>query len=184
MIFNEIRLKGAYLIEIEKRVDVRGFFARAWCEKEASMHGLPPRMVQTSISFNIKRGTLRGLHYQVPPGNEGKLIRCVRGKIFDVIVDLRPESDTFLEHFSTVLSEDNHRSLYVPPRFAHGFQTLKDDTEVMYQMTDFYDPRCARGVRWNDPAFAIQWPEDQRIILERDSAYADFGPETWKELEA
>lgn len=181
MIFNETGLKGAYLIEIEQAADMRGFFARTWCEKEAAQHGLPIHMVQSSISFNVRQGTLRGLHYQVPPGNEGKLVRCTRGEIFDVIVDLRPGSKTFLEHFTVVLSEENHRALYVPPHFAHGFQTLRDNTEVLYQMTDFYVPDYARGARWDDPAFGIQWPEAERTILERDASYADFDPEAMTE---
>lgn len=174
MIFTETKLKGAYILDIEKLGDSRGFFARAWCEKEAENHGVLSRMVQANISFNLKKGTLRGLHYQVSPSREGKLVRVTKGSIFDVIVDLRPQSKTFLQHVTTILSAENYRTFYIPPGLAHGFQTLEDNTEVFYQMTDFYEPSCARGVRWNDPAFAIDWPADERTILERDATYPDF----------
>ena len=158
MIFSPTPLAGAVLIEPERREDSRGFFARTWCNREFEAHGLAPLIVQCSISFNKKRGTLRGLHYQAPPHAETKLVRCTSGAIYDVIVDLRPESPSCRRHFATVLSAENRAMLYVPEGFAHGFQTLEDGTEVFYQMSKFHAPECARGVRWNDPAFAIEWP--------------------------
>jgi dTDP-4-dehydrorhamnose 3,5-epimerase len=176
-------LSRAYVIEVEPIIDNRGQFARTFCVREFEQHGLLSRMVQASISFNRKKGTLRGLHYQAPPSREGKLVRCTAGAIFDVIVDLRPESPTYLRHFAATLSAENHTSLFIPPGLAHGFQTLMDKTEVSYMMTDFYEPQYARGVRWNDPAFGIQWPEDERTILDRDNDYPDFGPQIARELE-
>jgi dTDP-4-dehydrorhamnose 3,5-epimerase len=177
MVFSETPLRGVYLIEVEPFEDVRGFFARVWCEKEFSEHNLPTRMVQASVSFNKKKGTLRGLHYQAAPSREGRLVRCTRGATFDAVVDLRPNSPTFQQHHTTVLSMDNHTALYVPPGCALGFQTLADDSEVFYQMTEFYEPEYARGFRWNDPAFGIAWPEDDRTILDRDNSYPDFSPQ-------
>ncbi|MFI5092224.1 MAG: dTDP-4-dehydrorhamnose 3,5-epimerase [Candidatus Acidiferrales bacterium] len=174
MIFTETRLKGAFVIEVEKHVDERGFFARTYCEREFESHKLNSRFVQCSISFNKLRGTLRGMHFQAPPHEEAKLIRCTRGAIYDVIVDLRPQSPTSKQYFSAALSAVNEKILYVPEGFAHGFQTLEDDTEVFYQMSRFYSPEHARGVRWNDPAFGIDWPAGERIILERDQSYPDF----------
>ena len=183
MIFRETNLEGAYLVEPERHDDRRGFFARTWCIREFEQHGLIAGMVQASVSFNRKKGTLRGLHYQVPPSQEAKLVRCTAGAIYDVIVDLRPKSATFLQHVGVTLSAQNHHALYVPPGFAHGFQTLADDTEVSYMMTDFYEPQHARGVRWDDPAFNVVWPVDERVIIERDNGYPDFGPEVIRELE-
>lgn len=183
MRFQETGLAGAYLIELEALSDARGFFARTWCTQEFQSHGLPPQMAQASLSFNKKKGTLRGLHFRAPPVQEGKLVRCTAGAIFDVIVDVRPASKTFRQHFSVVLSADNHRSLYVAPGFAHGFQTLADNTEVAYMMTEILRPEYGRGVRWNDPAFGIAWPDDVRTINERDSSYPDFGPPLVTELE-
>ncbi len=174
MIFMETDLKGAFLIEPERRVDARGFFARTWAVEEAVAHGLNPRVVHCNISFNAKKGTLRGLHYQRPPFAEAKLVRCTRGAIFDVILDLRRDSPTFTRHVAIVLTAENHRMLYVPEGFAHGFQTLADATEVFYQMSQVYAPEYAAGVRWDDPRFAIPWPEDERTIAERDRAYPDF----------
>ncbi len=174
MIFLETVVKGAFLIEPERQEDTRGFFARTWCESECGARGLNTRVVQCSVSFNKRRGTLRGLHYQAPPHEEAKLVRCTRGSIYDVIVDLRPDSPTFRQHVAVVLSAENGRLLYVPEGCAHGFQTLEDDTEVSYQMSEFYSPDHARGVRWNDPAFGIEWPADERIILDRDQNYPDF----------
>ena len=174
MKFIETKLKGAYLIEPEKKADERGFFARVWCQKEFEERGLNPRLVQCNISFNKKKGTLRGMHYQVAPFAEAKLVRCTRESIYDVIIDLRPESFTFKQHFAVVLSEENHNMLFIPEGFAHGFQTLEEDTEISYQMSEFYSPEHARGVRWNDPAFGIKWPLADPIILERDRKYPDF----------
>ncbi len=174
MIFLETVVKGAFLLEPERQEDTRGSFARTWCEKECGARGLNTRVVQCSVAFNKRKGTLRGLHYQAPPHEEAKLVRCTRGAIYDVIVDLRPDSPTFKQHVGLVLSGENGRLLYVPEGCAHGFQTLEDDTEVSYQMSEFYSPDHARGVRWNDPAFGIEWPAAERIILDRDQRYPDF----------
>ncbi len=174
MKFTETPLHGAYVLDVDRLADERGFFARTWCSKEFSGHGLVERMVQASISYNKRKGTLRGLHFQCAPSREAKLVRATRGSIFDVIVDLRPGSASFLKNFSVHLDAENRRALYIPPGFAHGFQTTADDTEVFYQMSDFYAPEYSRGVRWDDPAFAIDWPDDERIIIERDREYADF----------
>ena len=174
MIFTETPLKGAFVIEPEPLADARGFFARTWCQREAEQHGLNPRLVQCSVSFNRRRGTLRGLHYQAAPHEEAKLVRCTAGALHDVIVDLRRDSPTFRGHFAAVLSAKNRRMLYVPEGFAHGFQTLEDGTEIFYQMSEFYSPESARGVRWDDPAFGIVWPDADRIINDRDRAYPDF----------
>lgn len=183
MLIQETEINGAYLIELEKQVDERGFFARTWCADEFANVGLPYRMVQSSVSFNNKKGTLRGLHYQVPPSKECKLVRVTSGSIFDVIVDLRPHSPSYLHHLGITLKADNYKALFIPPSIAHGFQTLEDDSEVFYQMTDFYDPKLACGVRWNDPVFDIEWPDDKRIIIERDDDYPDFVPHVISELE-
>ena len=167
-------MTGAFVIDVEKHEDRRGFFARTFCEQEFRARELHSAFVQCSVSFNKRKGTLRGMHYQAAPLEEAKLVRCTRGAIFDAIVDLRPASSTFKKHFSVVLSAENRRSLYIPEGFAHGFQTLEDDTEVFYQMSQFYAPEHAKGVRWNDPAFGIAWPEGERIIIERDQSYPDF----------
>ena len=174
MIFTGTPLNGAFVIEPERREDERGFFARTWCQQEFEAHGLSPRLAQCNISYNKKKGTLRGMHYQVAPYKEVKLVRCTRGAIYEVIIDLRPTSATFKQHFAVRLSADNRAMLYVPEDFAHGSQTLEDETEVFYQMSEFYAPECARGVRWDDPAFGIQWPDDERTISERDRNYPDF----------
>ncbi len=174
MVFTETRLKGAFIIEPEKLEDSRGFFARTSCQKEFQSYGIDFRIVQSSISFNIKKGTLRGMHYQVAPHEEPKLVRCTRGAVHDVIVDLRCDSPTFKCWIAIQLTADNRRMVYIPKGFAHGFQTLEDDTEVLYQMSEFYHPECARGVRWNDPAFAVEWPEGIRTISQRDQEYPDF----------
>jgi len=174
MIFTVTKLKGAYVIDIEPREDERGFFARSWCEDEFMKHGLNPQLVQCNISFNKKRGILRGMHYQVAPFAEAKLVRCTMGAIYDVIIDLRPASPTFKQWQAIELSAENHRALYIPEDFAHGFQTLTDDSEVFYQMTEFYHPECARGVRWDYPVFGIVWPAGPRIISRQDSEFADF----------
>lgn len=174
MIFTETALRGAFVIEPEPLADDRGFFARVWCAREFAAHGLETRIAQCSISLNTRRGTLRGMHYQERPYAEVKLVRCTRGAAFDVIIDLRPDSPTFLQHAAVELTADNRRMLYIPQGCAHGFQTLADDTEVLYQMSEFYAPSAGRGVRWNDPAFGIRWPIGDPILLERDRRYPDF----------
>lgn len=175
MIFHPTELEGAWVIEVERIEDERGFFARSYCRDEFESRGLDPRVAQCNISYNRKRGTLRGMHYQVPPHAEVKLVRCTAGAIHDVIIDLRPGSPTFARHVAVVLSADNRRMLYIPEGFAHGFQTLDDDTEVFYQMSALYEPGAGRGVRWNDPAFGIVWPfAAERIVNARDAAYPDF----------
>jgi len=174
VIFRETPVAGAWIVEPERHADARGFFARTWCAAEFARHGLSPRLVQVSLSHTAQRGTLRGLHFQVPPHAEAKLIRCVRGAIFDVAVDLRPESPTFRRHVAVRLDADNRLALYVPEGCAHGFQTLTDNTEVLYQMSAPYAPGAARGVRWDDPAFAIPWPPGDRIIADRDRQSPDF----------
>ncbi len=168
MIFEETILPGAYVIELQRLVDERGFFARSWCQREFQEHGLNPRLVQCNVSFNHHQGTFRGMHYQVAPFEEAKVVRCTSGAICDIIVDLRPDSPTFREHLAVVLSAANRKMLYVPEKFAHGFLTLEDNTEVCYQMSEFYSPECARGFRWNDPAFAIKLPLAVAVISDRD----------------
>jgi dTDP-4-dehydrorhamnose 3,5-epimerase len=174
LVFSETALKGAYVIEPERHQDFRGFFARTFCRREFAEHGLEPAIEQSSISFNPRKGTLRGMHYQAAPFEEVKVVRCTMGRVHDVIIDLRPQSPTYRQHFAIELSAENRKMLYIPRGFAHGFQTLEDNTEVHYQMADAYAPDHARGVRWNDPAFGIAWPPDERIIHERDQSYPDF----------
>lgn len=177
MIFKETKLKGAFVIEPERLFDSRGFFARTFCRREFIQHGLNPRVVQCNVSFNKKKGTLRGMHHQIAPRQEDKFIRCTNGAIFDVIIDLQPESSTFKEWFSIELTAENRKMLYVPKGFSHGFMTLNDDTEVFYQMSEFYFPEYAKGIRWNDPVFGILWPEKVTFISERDKNYPDFSIE-------
>lgn len=172
--FLESKLKDAFIIEPEKRQDERGFFARSWCQREFEEHGLNRRVVQCNISYNKRSGTLRGLHYQVAPYAEAKLVRCTRGSIYDVVVDLRRESPTFKQYLAVTLTSENRRMIYVPECFAHGFLTLEDETEVFYQMSEFYSPGHGRGVRWNDPAFGVCWPLVPTTISERDRTYPDF----------
>jgi dTDP-4-dehydrorhamnose 3,5-epimerase len=174
VVFVETKLKGVYIIEVEKMEDERGFFARTFCQDEFEAHGLNPRAAQCSTSFNKRKGTLRGLHYQVAPYGEVKMVRCTAGAIYDVVVDLRPDSPTYKQWMAVELSEDNRRALYIPTGCAHGFQTLEDNSEVFYQMSEIYHPECARGLRWNDPAIGIEWPSDTRTISKRDSLYPDF----------
>ncbi|MDY7076058.1 MAG: dTDP-4-dehydrorhamnose 3,5-epimerase [Chloroflexota bacterium] len=175
MIFTETKLKGAFIIEIEMRGDERGFFARSWCQKEFEAHGVNLNWVQANIAFSKNRGTLRGLHYQIAPYEEAKLMRCTRGAIYDVIVDLRPESPTHKQWIGVELSADNHRMLYVPEGFAHGYQTLMDNTETFYPVSQFYAPEYERGVRWDDPAFDIKWPEtDERIVSDKDKSWSNY----------
>ena len=168
MIFTETSLEGAFLIDLEPLSDERGFFARSWCMDEFRRQGLNPGLVQCNISFNQKRGTLRGMHYQAAPYEEAKLVRCTMGALYDVILDLRTNSPTFRGWFSVELTAQNRRALYVPEGFAHGFQTLMDNTEVFYQMSQYFQPEYARGVRWNDPAFGISWPISEKIISRKD----------------
>ncbi len=174
MIFEETSLGGAYIVNAEQRKDRRGFFARTWCQQEFEEHGLNPRLVQSSISFNLKKGTLRGMHYQEAPHEEAKLVRCTMGAICDVIADLRPDSPTFRKHITVTLSAENRKMLYIPEKFAHGFITLEDKTEVFYQMSEFYSQESARGFRWNDPFFGIRLPLEVAVISERDRDYPDF----------
>ena len=174
MIFTETNLRGAFVIELEPHADQRGFFVRTFCRKEFEAHGINAHVEQCNISFNKRKGTLRGMHYQVAPFAEAKLVWCTLGSIYDVIIDLRPSSPTFKQHFAIELSAEDRIMLFIPEGFAHGFQTLQDDTEVFYQMGQSFSAEHARGVRWNDPAFGIKWPEDDRIIIERDRNYPDF----------
>ena len=174
MIFRPTAIGGVWLVEPERHVDERGFFARTWCEAEFRARGLRAQLAQASISYSPRRGTLRGLHYQAAPHEEAKLVRCTRGAVFDVVVDLRPSSPTFTQHISARLDAGTRLALYVPEGCAHGFQTLTDDTEVFYQMSTPHVPGAGRGVRWDDPAFAIQWPAADRIIAPRDCTYPDF----------
>lgn len=174
MTIKETKLKGAFIIEPERFEDERGFFARAWSETELSRHGIG-RLVEANISYNATKGTLRGMHYQAAPHGQAKLLRCTRGAVYDVGVDLRPDSPTFKEWIAVELTEDNRRLLYLPPEFGHGFQTLADDTEVFYMVSSPYAPDAYRGVRWDDPAFGIEWPHaERRTINERDRTYPDF----------
>ena len=171
MIFQETELPGAFVIDPERITDGRGFFARTWCRDEFAAHGLSSALVQGNTSFNTRRGTLRGMHFQVAPHPEIKLVRCTRGGIFDVIVDLRPDSPTYRRWVGVELSPSNGRMLYIPEGFAHGFQTLADETEVAYQMSEFFHPESARGVRWDDPRLAITWPLAPVNLSEKDQRY-------------
>jgi dTDP-4-dehydrorhamnose 3,5-epimerase len=177
MIFTETALSGAYIIEPERIADERGFFARTWDRREFEVRGLEGIWAQSSLSFNRAAGTVRGMHYQVAPYEEVKLVRCTRGAIHDVIIDLRPQSQTYCLHIAVILTADKHRMLYVPAGFAHGFQTLEDETEVTYLISEFHRPEFGRGVRWDDRAFNIQWPLPISVITARDRSYHDFCPE-------
>jgi len=174
MKFQQTALPGLYLIEMDKHPDERGFFARTWDEQEFSAHGLDARFIQGSISYSKQKGTLRGLHYQVAPNEEIKLVCCLAGSIYDVAVDLRPDSPTFKQHVALELTDKNSRMLYVPKGVAHGFLTLAKDTIVSYQMDELFAPEAARGVRWNDPAFGIQWPGNVVVISPKDTRYPNF----------
>jgi dTDP-4-dehydrorhamnose 3,5-epimerase len=177
MRFSQTPLAGAYVIDVEPVADERGLFARTWCRREMEEHGLDAGLVQCSTSFNRRRGTLRGMHWQASPDEETKIVRCTRGAVYDVVLDLRPGSPTFKRWFAAELTADNRSALYVPAGIAHGFQTLADDSEVLYQMSQFHRPESARGVRWNDPAFAIEWPSAaERTMSERDRNWPDFHP--------
>jgi dTDP-4-dehydrorhamnose 3,5-epimerase len=176
MIFKETELAGAFVVELDKHADERGFFARTWCAREFAEHGLAPELAQANVSYNRLAGTLRGLHWQAAPHAEDKLVRVTAGAIWDVAVDLRPGSPTYTRHVGVRLDADNRAALWVPKGFAHGFLTLADGSEVVYQMSAFYEPAAARGARWDDPAFAIDWPAEVRVISERDATYPDFNP--------
>ncbi len=175
MIFTETKLRGAFLIDIERREDSRGFFARAFCQHEFEEHGLKPIIAQGNIAFNHRRGTLRGMHFQFPPAAETKLVRCTRGAILDIIVDLRPESPTFLDHITAELTEDNYRALYVPERFAHGYQVLRNNTDTIYQVGEFYTPGCEGGLHYSDSRLGLEWPLPVTVISDKDRL--------WKQLD-
>ena len=180
MIFTETKLSGAFIIDLERREDERGFFARAFCQNEFSEHGLKPVIAQANLAFNKRKGTLRGMHFQFPPAAETKLVRCTRGAIVDIIVDLRPESPTYLQHVAVELSADNHRALYVPERFAHGYQVLEDITETSYQVGEFYTPEAEGGLRYDDSRLGLTWPLPVTEITEKDRSFpllAEVEPE-------
>jgi dTDP-4-dehydrorhamnose 3,5-epimerase len=174
MKFTETKLKGAFVVEIDKLADDRGFFGRSWCRKEFEAQGLTARMLQANVSFNRKKGTLRGMHYQIAPYQESKLIRCTRGAIYDVIIDLRPESPTYKQWAGVELTANNFTLFFVPEDFAHGFITLMDNTEITYQVSQFYSPGSEKGIRYNDPRFNIQWPLEVSVISDKDSNWPDF----------
>jgi dTDP-4-dehydrorhamnose 3,5-epimerase len=174
MIFQESKVAGAFEISIDPRFDERGFFARSWCQREFDQRGLNSHLVQCNISYNLKKHTMRGMHYQAEPFAETKIVRCVKGSIYDVVIDLRPESPTFKQWTGQTLTAANRKMLYIPEGCAHGFLTLEDQTEVLYQMSEFYQADSARGVRWDDPAFGIQWPATPERMSERDRTYPDF----------
>jgi dTDP-4-dehydrorhamnose 3,5-epimerase len=174
MRFISTSLQDAYLIEHELLEDERGFFARSFCQQEFLQKGLNPNLVQCNLSFNKKKGTIRGMHYQLAPGAEAKCVRCIKGSIFDVIIDLRSQSSTYKKWQSFLLNEENRQILYVPEGFAHGFQTLTDNAELFYQMSSNFVPHLARGIRWDDPAFSIPWPISSFILSEKDRSYPDF----------
>ena len=171
MIFTETKLKGAFIIDLERRKDERGFFGRAFCQNEFREHGLKPTIAQANIASNLKKGTVRGMHFQYPPAAETKLVRCTRGAILDIIVDLRPESRTYLEHIAVELNEDNMTSLYVPERFGHGYQALRDGTDTSYQVGEFYAPTAEGGLRHDDPQLGLQWPLPVSAISPKDLAF-------------
>lgn len=174
MLFTETKLNGAFVLELEKREDSRGFFARTFCKREFAAHGMNPNVVQCNIAYNNKKGTIRGMHFQYAPFAEAKFIRCTKGAIYDVILDLRSGSPTFKQWASAELSEENHKMLYVPEGFAHGYQTLTDVSEILYQVSQFYAPESASGVRHDDPAFAIEWPLQVAVISDLDRKWPDF----------
>jgi len=175
MIFTETKLSGAFVIDVERREDARGFFARVFCQHEFEAHGLKPIIAQANVAYNRKKGTIRGMHFQFPPAAETKLVRCTRGAILDIIVDLRPESLTYLDHIAVELTGESCRALYVPERFAHGYQVLRDDTETSYQVGEFYTPGCEGGLHFNDSRLALRWPLPASVISDKDQA--------WKQLD-
>jgi dTDP-4-dehydrorhamnose 3,5-epimerase len=174
MIFTETKLKGAFIVDIKKIVDERGFFARASCQNEFGLQGLDHHFVQSNVGYSKRRGTLKGMHFQKTPYQEVKYVSCTRGAVYDVMIDLRPESPTHKEWLGMELTEDNHRMLYIPEGFAHGYLTLMDDSEIYYMTTQFYMPEYATGVRFNDPAFGIQWPNSIEVISDNDASWPDF----------
>jgi dTDP-4-dehydrorhamnose 3,5-epimerase len=174
VIFTETKLKGAFIIDLDRKQDSRGFFARAFCQEEFKAHGLKPFVVQANVAHNIRKGTVRGMHFQFPPKAETKLVRCTRGAIVDIIVDLRPESATYLQHVSVELTEDNQRSLFVPERFAHGYQTLRDETDTSYMVGEFYAPTCESGILYDDPRLGLQWPLPVSVVSDKDRQFAPF----------
>lgn len=174
MKFTETKLKGAFVIEMEKREDSRGFFARTFCADEFEKHGLVNKVVQTNMSKTLKKGTLRGMHFQYPPHQETKLVRCTQGALYDVIIDIRPDSVTYKQWFGIELSSSNHTMLFVPRGFAHGFVTLTDDVEAMYEVSEFYTPGVEGGIRFNDPEINIQWPVEILDTSEKDASWEDF----------
>jgi len=174
MIFQKTKLPGVFEIQIEAKPDDRGIFARTWCQEEFASQGLSSRLVQCNLSFTTQQGTLRGMHYQVAPHEETKLIRCTRGAIYDVVLDLRPDSPAYKDWVAVELTAGKRNMIYVPEGCAHGFLTLQDGTEVIYQMSEFWNPESSRGVRWDDPAFQITWPAKVEVISERDRTYPDF----------
>jgi dTDP-4-dehydrorhamnose 3,5-epimerase len=182
VIFKETGLAGALELELERIEDARGFFARVFCAREFEARGLATRFVQSSLSWNARPGTLRGMHFQIAPHRETKLVRCTAGAVWDAIVDLRRDSATRLRWFGTELSAENRRMLYIPAGFAHGFITLQPGSEVFYEMDEFYAPQAGRGVRWNDPAFGIRWPRSPEVIAERDASYPDLDPAALAEV--
>lgn len=184
MIFSPLNIEGAWLIGLDRRVDERGFFARTWCADEFADHGVRSPMVQASTSWNAVAGTLRGLHFARPPAREGKLVRCVRGRVHDVVVDLRPGSGSFMQHAALVLDDQQRDAVYIPPGVAHGFQTLIDDCEIHYMMTEEHRPELAEGLRYDDPAFAIEWPLPVSNISDRDLGYSAFHGERHRALYA
>lgn len=171
MIFTETALASAFIIDLERREDSRGYFARAFCQNEFAEHGLKPMIAQANVAFNLNAGTLRGMHFQYPPAAETKLVRCTRGAILDIIVDLRPESRTYMQHVAVELNEDNGRALYVPERFAHGYQVLRDKTETSYQVGEFYAPGHEGGLRYDDPQLGLRWPLPVAVISDKDEAW-------------
>jgi dTDP-4-dehydrorhamnose 3,5-epimerase len=173
MIFTETKIPGVFVIELEKREDARGYFARAWCEKEFAAHGLP-KFVQTNMSLCRQKGTVRGLHYQVAPHGEAKYMRCIAGAIFDVVVDIRPDSPSYKKWFGVELSAANKKAIFVPEGLPHAYQALTDDAEVIYSTSCFYTPGAERGIRWNDPAFNIEWPIREAIVSDKDAKWADW----------
>jgi dTDP-4-dehydrorhamnose 3,5-epimerase len=178
MKFTKTPLKGVFVIELEKRGDERGFFARLFCEREFQQHGLNPRIVQMNNSLSRERGTLRGIHYQLRPRAEDKTFRCVRGALFDVVIDLRQESPTFLKHFAVELTAENRKMVHVPQGCANSFMTLEEDTEIFYFTSEFYSPEHERGIRYNDPKLGIRWPTEPQVISDKDKNHPDFKPET------
>jgi dTDP-4-dehydrorhamnose 3,5-epimerase len=174
VIFTETKLKGAFVIDLDRKQDARGFFARAFCQEEFKAHGLKPLIAQGNVAHNIRKGTIRGMHFQFPPAAETKLVRCTRGAILDIIVDLRPESPTYLRHVAVDLNEDNQRALYVPERFAHGYQTLHDNTDTSYSVGEFYSPANESGILYNDPRLGLRWPLPVTVVSEKDQKFARF----------